>query len=234
MSLFRLIYNTMKHLKLFEELKNYKNLKPYHPYGSKTIQISKIELQDICKKLELDENQIKFITSGSFGNAYEYGEQVLKITTDKREAEMAWNLIGVDNPGIVRYYGVWRYKIKSKIRYIILMDKVEPVLNYIKKNIKDEASAKGILYDACDAIFQNWGEISREQYLEEIEQKWNLGTGFYKQLVNKLWNCYSNLKKFTLCDFHEHNVGVIGNRVVLFDVTELRKRVRKFDIPELL
>ena len=80
----------MKYLKPFNELKEWKNLKPYHPYGSKAIQVSKVELNDICQKIDLDPNQVSYVASGMFGNAYLVGEDmVLKITLDKREAQMA-------------------------------------------------------------------------------------------------------------------------------------------------
>ena len=45
-----------------EELKEFKSLKLSHPYGSKSIRISKIELESVCDKLKLDFNKLKFIS----------------------------------------------------------------------------------------------------------------------------------------------------------------------------
>lgn len=57
-------------------------------YYSKTLRISYIHLNEICKLLRLDINNIKFLSSGYYGNAYRIGDKVLKITNDLREANV--------------------------------------------------------------------------------------------------------------------------------------------------
>ena len=84
-------------MKYLKELKEFRYLKPKHPYGSKSISLSKIELGDICQKLNIDINKVKFLSSGSYGNVYSFDNKVLKVTTDKREAKMALDLINILN-----------------------------------------------------------------------------------------------------------------------------------------
>jgi hypothetical protein len=87
-----------------------------------------------CKKLDVE--YVKYISSGSFGDAFEIKQngidRVLKITTDREEAKIANTLKGKDLPGIVKFHDVKRIKSKDLKRfenYLIIMDKVDPISN---------------------------------------------------------------------------------------------------------
>lgn len=224
----------MKHLNKFNELKEWKYLKQKSPYGSKSILISKIELDNICQKLNIDSNKIKFISSGSNGNAYSFDNKVLKITTDKSEAKMAWNLIKNDNKSIVKYHGVWRYQSKGMF-WIIIMDKLEGLNEFIDRHLRNTQSYKSLANLATDIIFNKWGNLTSELYLNEIEEEYILDTPFAKKLINQIWDCYFNLKDMPKLDFHSYNLGYNNERVlVLFDISPIKLRINRFDEPPIL
>jgi hypothetical protein len=219
----------MKYLKTLNELKEWKRLKPFRPYGVKAINVSGIELNDICQKLKINE-KASFISSGSFGNAYSIGDdRVLKITSDKREAKTAWDLIKANNPSIVKYSGVWRYQLRDGMAWVVLMEKVEPLQSYIKNNLFRDRYMVELTDDALDLAYFNWNEISHAEFISEIEKKWILN-GSGKKIVNCIWDCYKSLKSFSILDFHKGNLGFTKDgRLVLFDVSPLNLKVRRFD-----
>lgn len=220
---------TKNFMEFLIELKEWKYLKPKGTYGSKSILISKIELNNICQKINIDPKEMKFISSGSNGNAYSLGDKVLKITTDKREAKMAWDLIKNDNKSIVKYYSVWRYKSKGMF-WIIIMDKLEELNEFINNHLKNKQGYIDLSNLATDIIFNKWGNLTKELYLKEIEDEYVLDTPFSKKLISQIWDCYFNLKEMPKLDFHTYNLGYNKERVlVLFDITPINSRINRFD-----
>lgn len=72
---------------------------------------------DICQKLNLNTSDIKYIGSGSYGNAYKVGNKVVKITTHKDEAKSIFDLIkkNIETDNIVKYYSVNIYFDYSRL-----------------------------------------------------------------------------------------------------------------------
>ena len=52
----------------------------------------------------MDFNDIEYISSGNYGDAYKINDKVLKITSDVREYVDVKNIIGKNKPGIVKYF----------------------------------------------------------------------------------------------------------------------------------
>jgi hypothetical protein len=221
-------------MKYLKELKEFRYLKPKHPYGSKSISLSKIELGDICQKLNIDINKVKFLSSGSYGNAYSFDNKVLKVTTDKREAKMASDLIKNANISVVKYYNVFRYQSKGLMLWVIIMDRVEVLNDFIDK-MKYDQGYKSLVDLATDIIFYNWGSLEKEEYINGIEEEYNLDKPFSKKLVTQIWNCYFNLKDLPKLDFHNYNLGYNSDgELVLFDATPIKSRVNRFDEPNII
>ena len=221
-------------MKYLKELKEFRYLKPKHPYGSKSISLSKIELGDICQKLNIDINKVKFLSSGSYGNAYSFDNKVLKVTTDKREAKMALDLIKNVNISVVKYYNVFRYQAKGLMLWVIIMDRVEGLNDFFNK-MKYGRVYESLADLATDIIFYNWGSLEKEDYINSIEEEYNLDKPFSKKLVTQIWNCYFNLKDLPKLDFHNFNLGYNSDgELVLFDATPIKSRVNRFDEPNII
>lgn len=196
-------------------------------YFTKRISISKIELESICDKLNIDYSLLKFISSGSFGNAYKIGDKVLKITSDKREAKSVNDIIKLGgNDSIVRYYSINIYKNN----YIILMDYLNPLEAYIKDD-----NLKKMIVDCLDIIYDNWNSLSIEELVEKISDKWVLNKYDFIY-IDKVFNLYFNIKDLIRNpDIHIGNIGVDKEgRFLIFDFTELSSFIRKFDDPKIL
>lgn len=56
--------------------------------------IPKTKLEEICDSLKLDFNDIEYISSGNYGDAYKINDKVLKITSDVREYVDVKDIIG--------------------------------------------------------------------------------------------------------------------------------------------
>lgn len=211
-------------MKYIKELKEWKNLKPYNPYGSKRIKISKIELEGICNKIGISSNSIKFLSSGSFGNAYSYDDKVMKITIDKNEAIVAHDLISKGNKRMVKYYNVYKYNSL----YVIIMDRVTPILDYLDK-IKN--LDKNYIWDLTSFLHNNWGTISQGQYLEDVYEYYNKKTivGIKRFLLDEIWDIYESIHEHYI-DLHPDNIGIKDGRLICFDLTSVRGG--KFDDPK--
>jgi len=211
----------MKHLFRFKELKHLKSSK----YGSKKIRLSKIDIENICNFIGVDSN-VKYLSSGSFGDAYSIGDKVLKLTTDKREAQTAWNAIGLNNPGIVKYWGVWQYPKGGDMLYVILMDKVIPLIDYLEKsNLKkySVSSYIDLCEEICDIIFDNWKDLTYQKLIDELS--YNIHSGLPKKLTVEIFNMYENIKSYNILDIHIYNIGVKDGKILLYDITPIRLRL---------
>lgn len=216
-------------MKFIKEWREYK--KPKSDYYTKRINISKLELGDICALLNIKEIP-KFISSGRFGNAYKIGDKVLKISTDNREAKSVSTIInsGFDNDSIVKYHSINRYKLKHQFVYIIIMDWVESISEYLKK-YKDSNLYKDFISDCCEAIYNNWKEIKSKDFLREIINNWGwISEDFW---IDRFWNLVNNLRETNYQDLHLDNLGIKKGELVLFDYCDTDK-VRKFDEPSII
>ena len=214
------------------EWREYKKVKSN--YYTKRIPISKIQLEDICDKLNLPSKNIKFLSSGKYGNAYKIDNKVLKITTDKTEANSISNLISsnISNKSIVKYYSINRYKIGNEFVYIILMDYLKPIMDNINNN-----NYYDFITLILDIIYDNWNNISISEFYEYIEEIYSIDKlpKLAKDLISKFWNLYNNLKYLEKCpDLHYNNLGIDkNNNIVIFDFTDFKK-IKKFDKPYII
>lgn len=219
----------MEHILEWREYKKTKS-----NYYTKRIPISKIQLEDICDKLNLHNKNIKFLSSGKYGNAYKIDDKVLKITSDKTEANSISNLISsnISNESIVKYYSINRYKLGSEWVYIILMDYLTPIMDYINNsNYYDFTTT------ICNIIYDNWDEMSISEFNEYIEEIYSIDKlpKLAKDIISKFWKLYNDLKYLKKCpDLHYNNLGIDKNgNIVLFDFTDF-KRINKFDKPDII
>jgi hypothetical protein len=217
-------------MKYIKELKEWKNLKPHSPYGSKKIKISKIELEGICNKIGISSSNVRFLSSGCFGNAYTYGDKIIKITTDKNEARVAYDLIGKDNLLIVKYYRVYKYVNF----YVILMDRVVPIKDYLK-SINHFDINWMFIWDLTETLCKNWNNIDKDRYIEEVyklykseNRKWNI-VGIKKFLLDGVWDIYESIRAHYI-DLHPDNLGIKDGNLVCFDLTSASGG--KFDEPK--
>ncbi len=194
--------------------------KPISTYFTKRIDISKIELENICNKLNIPFEGIKYLSSGQYGNAYKIGDKVLKITSDRLEAKTVFNMIKSGQyEGVVKYYKVVKYNDV----YLILMEYVYPLDKYIKK-INDD-SILNYLYHILYLLQQKWNIISSKEILEKtIEDVYDVPkSGFKRYIIDELWNLIDKLKKNFKdkkeLDIHPHNMGFNKNKeLLIFDI----------------
>lgn len=217
-------------IKKFEKFREPK--KPISTYFTKRIDISKIELEDICIKMDIPFDQTKFLSAGSFGNAYKVGDdKVLKITSDPIEAKCVYGIIKAGQyNGVVNYYKILRYKSM----YLILMDYVYPLDKYIKKI--DDESILTYMYAITDLIFTKWSEIVSKDSLEEIiENEYDVPqSGFKRYIIGKLWDLVEKLKQNfekSKLDIHPYNLGFSKDKdLLMFDIRDESNRQKFNDI----
>lgn len=206
--------------------------KPISTYFTKRINISKIELENICTKMNIPFEGIKYLSSGQYGNAYKVGDKVLKITSDRLEAKTVFNMIKSGQyDGVVEYYKI----VKYNDLYLILMEYVYPLDKYIKK-ISDE-SILNYLYAIIDIIYDNWANISSKEILEKtIEDVYDVPkSGFKRYIIGKLWDLISklktNFKDKKELDIHPHNMGFNKNmELLIFDIRDYSNWQKNNDI----
>lgn len=90
----------------------------------------------------------KFIGEGAFGYAYDIGDKVIKVTTDKSEAVDSINIKGKDNKHIANIYDVFHTDVKKKSGsesvYVIVLEKLQT-----PEEIED-------IYYSLDEILDNY------------------------------------------------------------------------------
>lgn len=231
----------MRHIAKFETFINESkesSKKPKSEYFTKRIPITKLDLEHICDNLGLPFEKLKFLSAGSFGNAYKVGDKVLKISLDKTEAKSVYDLLQTgQSDAVIKYYDISRYKLGKGFVYVIVMDYATPLVKHITK-IKDEDITE-FLETCVDIFFESWGKIeSEEDFEERIQQEYSFDDlpKMAVQLVGKLWTLYDTLKhEFKECpDIHIHNIGIKEDgELVMFDYNSL-ETVRKFDQPRII
>lgn len=218
-------------------INEYKEFKKPKSDRSKRISVSKIIIRDLCQKLNLDVNNIEFLASGYYGNAYKVGDKVLKITTDKDEAKSVYELIKnkTINSGIVKYYSVNMYKIKKDYVYIILMEYVTPLTMFLSKKYGINYYNEYKLIDKIlDIICNKWGKLkSKNELINLIEEFYITEHKTVSFFIEKIWELYKNLEFLEeYPDLHNENIGIKNGKFVYFDYA-MAKKVRKFNEPSI-
>lgn len=207
-------------------------------YFTKRVPVTKLDLAHICEELGLQAEELKFLSSGAYGNAYKIGDKVLKITSDKKEAKSVYDLIqNGQKKGVVNYYDILRYKLGKGYVFVILMDYVTPLDKYANENVKD-SDIMDYLFSLCEVIHINWRKIeSKSHFYELIGEEYEVPeSGFTKMITDKVWVLYNKIKRYTedYPDIHPYNMGLKSDgSLVLFDFADLGT-VRKFDQPRII
>lgn len=216
----------MNHLNEFREYKKPKS------YKSKVISISKVELRDICIKLNLNPNEIKYIGSGSWGNAYKVSNRVLKITEHKDEAKCIFELIknNINIPGIVKYYSVNMFKHKKEYLYVILMDYIKPLETFLKEKYNDNKIYLMVDFMLLTLCYE-WDTLkSYKKYVELIGAAYYTNHKTVIYFMEKTWELFRNLQPYILKspDLHIGNIGIKDNKFLFFDYSKLNP-TRRFN-----
>lgn len=85
------------------------------------VSFNKNSFMEFCKKHNIDIDELNYMGSGDFGSAYEYNDQVIKITSDKQEFEIAKNLVGKQSACMAEIF----YVDMVGGNYFIVMEKLE-------------------------------------------------------------------------------------------------------------
>lgn len=221
----------MRHLNEYREHKKPKS------YYTILHNITKLEVRDLCIKLNLNPNDIKYLGSGTFGNAYKVGDKVLKITSHKNEAKSVYNLIknNIKIPGIVNYYSVNMFKHKNEYLYVIVMDYVQSLDNYLKKKYNNYNFEK-ILDYMLDILWKKWDKLKLYKYFVKlVDREYNTDNKKNIYFMEKIWELYQNLQPYLpQCpDLHTGNIGVKDNKFIYFDYASC-EYVRKYSDPDIL
>lgn len=126
-------------------------------------------LQNSLRNLNIE--NVKFITGGAMGLAFEWGDKVLKITSDASEKISVEKMLNKNLPGFAEYYWIKEVDLpknspgKTTKAYIICLDK----LKVLDDNEKEIAATIYMLF--------------RSGYLNDEESE--------KQLNDKLYKIYN-------------------------------------------
>ncbi len=182
-------------------------------------------VRNIAKKINRD--IINYIETGSYGSAYRIdGYNVMKITTDKREAFTAYSLIGENTKNIVKYYEVYELE-SSKLTvptYVLIMEFLITLLEY-GENVREFFDYFSANYNQED--FFKYNEFSptylryfKGEYFKNCENC--LSEEQVDESIEKLKNIAIDTKKYNIypVDVHSGNVGfrIINGDLIYFDV----------------
>lgn len=223
----------MNHLNEYREYK-----KPKSNF-SKLHDITKLELRDLCIKLRLNPNDIKYLGSGVFGNAYKVGDKVLKITKHKDEAKSVYDLIknNIKIPGIVNYYSVNMFKHKREYLYVIVMDYVQSLDNFIKNKFDSyKYNLHKFLNFIIDIIWEKWDKLKLYEYFVKLVAKeYDTENKNIIYFMEKIWDLFINLQPYLphCPDLHTGNIGVKNNKFIYYDYARC-EYIRKYSDPSIL
>lgn len=207
----------MKFVKLFEEYKISKSKKIFKhkdkggvssTIGELTNKKTTNALEDIIESLVKRFNikgKVKYINSGTFGMAFVIKDKVIKLTSNKSEANIAKGLIGENIPNCVKYYDII-YLSDYKI-WAILMDKAE-------KLSKQEKSVVEILTSSFAYTLSDFNKVKDK--MSDIK----ISDDKLKKLWEDYMQMYSSLNdnNISLNDLHEDNIGYLNGTMVHFDI----------------
>ena len=161
---------------------------------------------------EIDLDAVSYLGEGDFGTAYSIGNnKVLKITTSKREFEIARDLVGKDIPAFAKVYLAEPF---TSFEYKIILEEVniEADIDYCFYEVLDLLRKQGLdlQYLCCFDI---------DEYEEEFEEIPDDIKAFIAEL-EEVVRCYKHLglQRF---DIHADNLGRgIDGTLKAFDLDE--------------
>jgi len=134
---------------------------------------------------------------------------VVKITKDKEEYSATLKIFNQINGKYTPMY----YKVEPhEGLYVILMDYVEPI-----KLSSEESDFLNMFRDGMLSILEDGGDIS---YLKKTVSK--IENKKLEFIIRGLIDCVIGLSKIGIIntDIQEDNIGILNDKVVLFDVAE--------------
>jgi hypothetical protein len=183
------------------------------------------DVTKIAKKvsIELGEEISEYIDSGSFGYAYILkSNKVLKITQDKNEINLIYNLSKSSNipKYLMTYYNIG--KIKGTNYFYILMDYVE-TLTFIERSVINLFYKNKIQYQ--NDYYNNIINPKIKSYIKNWAKRSYNSEENYKiciSLLPHVIEIVKDLKRHNIksTDFHGANLGWdrTSNRLIMFDL----------------
>lgn len=167
-----------------------------------------VELKKRFKKF-VNVTTIKYLDEGSYGIAFAADDKVIKLTSNKSEAELAKTLVGKKYDRCVKYYDVV-FLEKFSI-FAILMDKAKN-LTEKEEAILDEidligASAKNIISSIIKAMKVKKINCTEKEATKIFDEYQKLKDTLEKQEV-------------PTDDLHSGNIGWLKGKLVHFDIMD--------------
>lgn len=193
----------------------------------------------IAEDCGFNPDELIYLGSGSFGDAFKIGDKVLKITSDFEEYMNANKLRRKPvTKYLVNYYDA-RQIDKEGWYYVLIMDYVEPIkLNkipivksaindfeyYFDKNYKNRKEAEQDIKN--NVIIPKTFEKRRKEYIDTMLQ---------------IYDIHAEGKKFNVpvLDLHTGNIGVKDDHYVYYDIgidyigTSKLNRLKPFNYEEV-
>jgi len=175
----------------------------------------------------LGEEVIDFIDSGALGYVFSLKSgKVLKITTDKNEINLIYNLSKLSSipKSLMTYYNIGKIynpnPTTKRQYYYILMDKVK-TLNDEEQSVINEFYKHRIQYN--NNYYENIMNPYLERHIDEwFANKWNKNKiKICKELLPQVRNIVKDLKKHKIkqTDFHGGNLGWNKEgKLIMFDL----------------
>ena len=190
------------------------------------------EIRNILYKLKKDGyNLKKKLGEGGYGYAYELDNgRVLKITTDKREANASSLVVGKNFKNVAKIYEVWEYN-KFASWYFIEQEKLSPIN---KKDVEKWLELDNDKISLGKFLHQVFiGELSLVDAKEKLEQ--NKGEPYYN-FVQDMIQAAKELLSLNIVwkDLHVDNVLKSGSTYKVIDLGYSKSPGRVSDIRENL
>lgn len=205
-----------------------KNLMEYDEW-SKNILFDMAFARKVASKLNRE--IITYLDSGSYGSAYRIDSyQVMKITTDKNEAQTANTLVGKNNKYIVNYFHV--YELKSNVIetpiYLLIMEyliSLKDNLSYLTLRKFLDFFAFNYKYKEEFFIHNNFNNKYLEHFIEDYFNQCKddcLERSEIENNIEKLKKIAIETKQYNIypVDVHSGNLGfrVVDGDLIYFDL----------------
>lgn len=172
----------------------------------------------IAEDYGFDPEELVYLGSGSYGDAFKIGDKVLKITSDREEYMNANKLRRKPvTKYLVNYYDARQIDDEGWY-YALLMDYVEPI----------KPDKIGIIRSAIVTFEYNFDKDykSREDAKKHIEKNVNIPEDFknkreeYIDIILQIYDIHKegNKNNISVVDLHPGNIGVKDNHYVYYDI----------------
>jgi len=194
------------------------------------------EVKNIIYKLKKDGyNLKKRLGEGGYGYAYELDNgKVLKLTTDKREANASSLVVGKSFKNVVKIYDVWSY-VKFDNWYFIEQERLSP----INKKEVEKWLESYIKFDNNEILLDRFfyqvftGELNLTDAKEKLEQ--NVDEPYYDFAQDMIYAAKELLSLNIIWkDLHADNVLKNGNIYKVIDLGYSKSPGRVRDVRESL